>query len=204
MEKVSKILNLVLKIMIVVLIGVTTLLSLTMAYIMFAPDSLPKPFYLSYQYPNTGGAEGGGESVVQVMPTFPPTATLEPGKGYMFSTGTKIINLAEASGKRYIRVSITLEFEPLPASASTPAAGGGEGENTAATSSANSELQTELTAKAPVIDDIIITLISQKTFDTIYTAEGKENLRAEIMNELNRRLPEYHVMSVYFTEFVVE
>jgi|WetSurMetagenome_2_1015567.scaffolds.fasta_scaffold205921_2 flagellar basal body-associated protein FliL len=198
MEKISKILNLVLKILLIVLIGVTTLLSLTMAYIMFAPDSFPKPFYLNYSYPN-GGSSTPNEVVV-VVPT--PTPTLEPGKGIMYNTGSKIINLNEPNGRRYIKVSITLEFEPHVAAVEKPATGGGEG--AAPTVDPSTAFQTEISAKAPIIDDIIISLISQKKFDELYTADGKEKLRKEIMDQLNSSLPEYRIMSVYFTEFVVE
>ena len=34
--------------------------------------------------------------------------------------------------------------------------------------------------------------------------DGKEMLRQEIMDAVNARLPEYQVIYVYFTDFVVE
>jgi flagellar FliL protein len=196
MDKISKILNLVLKILLIILIAVTALLSLSMAYIMFAPDSFPKPFYLSYSYPSTSAMPEG-----QVV--LLPTPTLEPGNGIMYSTGTKIVNLAEPNGRRYIRISITLEFEPHTVVAEESASGGGEGE-AAATVDPSTAFQTEISTKAPIIDDVIISLISQKKFDDLYTADGKEKLRKEIMDRLNVALPDYRIMSVYFTEFVVE
>jgi len=50
----------------------------------------------------------------------------------------------------------------------------------------------------------VITLLSTKTYDDLYTADGKEKLRLEIMNDLSQRLPDLHIISIYFTEFVVQ
>jgi len=56
----------------------------------------------------------------------------------------------------------------------------------------------------PVLDDIVITLLSTKTFDDLYTAEGKETLRQQLIGAISTRLPEYQLLNVYFTEFVVQ
>ena len=48
MKKIGKILNVIVKILVIVVLGATAVLSLTMAYIMFAPDTFPKPFHLAY------------------------------------------------------------------------------------------------------------------------------------------------------------
>ena len=58
--------------------------------------------------------------------------------------------------------------------------------------------------RMPVMDDTVITLLSTKTYDELYTAEGKENLRTEIMDLLSSKLPDLHILSIYFTEFVVQ
>ncbi len=34
----------------------------------------------------------------------------QPGSGVMIDTGTKIINLAEIGGNKYIRINVVLEF----------------------------------------------------------------------------------------------
>jgi len=54
------------------------------------------------------------------------------------------------------------------------------------------------------MDDIIITLLSTKDYQAVYTAEGKDLLRQQIMATVNQRLPEYHVIYVYFKEFVMQ
>ncbi|MCJ7530409.1 MAG: flagellar basal body-associated FliL family protein [Anaerolineales bacterium] len=142
----------------------------------------------------------------------PPSVPFEikPGQGIMFDTGTKIVNLAEPSGRRYIRANIVLEFAPddiayyltpvEPASESS----GGEGKTGAAQPTYAEKFKTELEDKRPLIDDTIITLLSSKSFESIYTAAGKEQLRNEIMTLLNARMPEYRIILVYFTEFTVQ
>src|SRR5512147_1400913 len=111
----------ILKILSKVLIGLVLLsvlaINLSMGYIMFAPDTFPKPFYLMYQ--NTGGngtisvqesTSGSLNAIPTVEPTATPTPMPKPGDGIMLNTGTKIINLAEPNGNKYIRVTIVLEF----------------------------------------------------------------------------------------------
>lgn len=187
-------------------------LNLVMAYIMFAPDTWPKPFYLAYQYagmPGEGTSVGSGSSAahttpeetepVYVSPTHPaPAAPLEirAGQGLMVDTGAKIVNLAEASGRRYIRVNIILEFAPTDLKYYNMSLEEKEAYVT--------EFTEDINARLPVINDSLITLLSGKTFEDIYTAEGKEGVRQEIMDLVNTRLPEYKVIFVYFTEFVVQ
>ncbi len=47
-------------------------------------------------------------------------------------------------------------------------------------------------------------LLSTKTFEDLYTAEGKERLRLELIQVISQRMPEFKLLSVYFTEFVVQ
>jgi flagellar basal body-associated protein FliL len=197
MEKFSKILSMIIKVLTAVVLSIVVGLSMAMAYIMFAPDNLPKPFYLTYIYPTSAPNQTGGKTGVTV-PTAEPTAAPEimPGGGIMVNTGTKIINLAEPNAKKFIRVTIVLEFSPNdPKYASMTAE-----EKTTYTTTFTSEL----TTKMPVIDDAIITMLSTKTFDALYTAAGKEDLRTQLLARIAERLPEYKLLSLYFTEFVVE
>ncbi len=192
----------------------TMLINSTMAYIMFAPDDLPKPFYLAYSTPPGAAAEaatlvdyagggGGGEFAPAPLAEATP-AIPEPGDGFMFSTGTKIVNLADPGGRRYLKTTIVLEFAPpasLQADAAEAPKGEGEGDGPVDPSTLFND---ELNARLPVINDALTTLLSSKTFEEIYTIEGKENLRQEILDTISERLPEYHVIYVYFTEFVVQ
>jgi flagellar FliL protein len=113
----------------------------------------------------------------------------------MIDTSTKIVNLAEPGGKKFIRVTATLEFAPPAGFSGLP-----EEEKTAELST----FTTEINSKIPVLDDTIVTLLSSKDFASVYSTEGKDTLRQEIMDAINTRLPEYKVIYVYFKEFVMQ
>jgi len=220
----SKILPILSRILMIV--GALTIvgINLVMGYIMFAPDSLPKPFYLMYQNPGEQSqAASGDQTAAGVAATHPlPVTTavtdpadkdhplmvtprhaplsspieIKPGQGLMIDTGTKIVNLVDPTGRRYLRVGMVLEFAPSDLSYYTLP----EEERMAYVE----EFNLELTTKLPVINDVIITLLSSKSFEAVYTAEGKELLRQEIMDTINMQIPEHRVIFVYFTEFVVQ
>ncbi len=201
-----------------------------LGYVMLAPDDLPKPFYLSYagavpavpsglggtEY--VGGSASSGDSHGSDSHSSEDGPTIvriyEPGEGYMVDTGTKVVNLADPGGRRFLRATVVIELPPLedmdlPTATGTtekPAAAGGGGEEAGPS---EEELRLEafnalMQKRLPIINDVINTLLTSKTFEEIYTVEGKEALRAEIRTELNRRIPDLGVIAVYFTEFVVQ
>ncbi|MBL8093008.1 MAG: flagellar basal body-associated FliL family protein [Anaerolineales bacterium] len=194
-----------------------------MGYIMFAPDDMPKPFYLSYagQIPTVPSTLGGeltvgetegeastsaGHGTTEEGPTI--IKIYEPGQGQMVDTGTKVVNLADPGGRRFLKATITIEVPPLDfffeAEEVTEEAAAAEGEAAVVEDPRIAEFETLITNKMPIINDILNTLLTSKTFDQIYTVEGKEALREEIKKEINARLPELGVIAVYFTEFVVQ
>lgn len=213
-----------------IFLGVATLgATAATAYVVFAPDSLPKPFYLVYV---ADGAAPAGDSVTptqeqtaaeppkraslinQVLGSIgiggsqaetptpeggvatPEPESLSPGQGFMLNTGTKIVNLADAGGRRFLKATIVLELaEHAAVDPKLPA------EERVAI---EAEFTDTLNVQLPVINDALISLLSSKTFEAIYTVDGKEMLRQEIMDAVNTRLPEYQVIYVYFTDFVVE
>lgn len=211
MSKVLKILNIILKVLLIIILGATAFLSLSMAYIMFAPDELPKPFRLVYQYPVSTpeylppGILPAAEVTGGTLPAAEDVEVHEaqPGEGLMVNMSTKIINLSDPSGRKYIRLTVVLEFNPETSAgeASESASGDhGEGEGV----DPNAAQMEKINARMPLMDDIVITTLSTKSFDDLYTADGKESLRKEIQEAINTRLPELKVISVYFTEFVVQ
>jgi flagellar FliL protein len=192
LDKILKILTVISQIILII----TAIISLVTAYVVFAPDNLPKPFRLVYANPlAVMPAAASAEPVVQ------PTATEEPhhyvpGDGIMVDMSTKIINLVDPGGHKYIRVTIVVEFAPdNPEFESLP-----EEEKNAYLL----EFEEKLNSRLPIMDDTVITLLSTKTYEDLYTAEGKEKLRMEIMGLLSQKLPDLHILSIYFTEFVVQ
>ena len=188
----------ILQIFALVLMGIFSLTGLAAAYIIFAPDDLPKPFYLQYNYPTAPVTIDGTP-----LPEDASTVTVEElnhvyiaGEGIMVDTGSQIINLADPSGRSFIRISIVIEVAPK--------------ENDYISMTEEEKLayettfSTEITNKLPIIDDAIISLVSTRTYEELYTAEGKENLRVDLMNRIMQKLPEYQILAVYLTELVIE
>lgn len=206
----NKILKILPKILLGVFMVVLFLGNAATAYILFAPDTFPKPFYLMYMMPNSAvsAAQGSAPVAADVNPpnvaeaatgtTEQPItlANIKPGQGLMVDTGTKIVNLVEPTGRKYLRAGVVLEFVPTDPKYFSMTAE----EKTAY----KTTFDTDMATKLPVINDIIITLLSSQTFDSVYTAQGKEDLRKKLMDDINKQLPENKVLAVYFTEFVVQ
>jgi flagellar FliL protein len=115
-----------------------------------------------------------------------PSAKEKPRKsmdsmqvGPMFPLDSFTVNLLSDSGRRYLKVQINLELN-------------------------EEEVAAELESKTAVVRDTVIRLLSSKTLEEISTAKGKDNLKEQIVNQLNLRLRDGNVRNVYFTEFVVQ
>jgi flagellar basal body-associated protein FliL len=198
----KSLLRLLPRIFLVIFLLLSSAVSLANAYILFGPDTWPKPFHLIYWVPvsesgwvgrpePTSVSEGSSETAEHES----PEAT-QPGKGIMVDTGTKIVNLLDPAGRKYLRVGVVLEFTPHD-----PKYAEMEGEEKVTYETTFNE---EVAPRIPVMNDIIITMLASQTFESIYTAEGKETLRQQIMDTINEQLPDYRVNFVYFTEFVVQ
>ncbi|MEK7439840.1 MAG: flagellar basal body-associated FliL family protein, partial [Chloroflexota bacterium] len=180
-------------------------------YIVVLPDDYPKPFYVSLvdsppasvRANATSAAASHGTNTTSGKAATPaavklaaPPAVPMPGEGMMYETGTKIVNLADPGGRRYLKISVVLEFAPHD-----PAFYALLGEKK---TEAIAEFAKEMASKKPIIDDLLNTLLASKTFDKVYTVEGKDALRQDIVLRINALLPQQKLMFVYFTEFVVQ
>ena len=74
----------------------------------------------------------------------------------MVDTGTKIVNLVDATGRKYLRSTIVLEFSATELGYYTM-----EGEEKTLYME---EFNAEVNAKMPVINDIIISLLASQTY----------------------------------------
>ena len=101
------------------------------------------------------------------------------GTGALRPLDPFIANLADEGGNRYLKATMQIEF----AGASVP-------EN--------------FDARLPQIRDLILTLLSSRTFDQIRTPDGKQNLREDVIERINHALESDSAKAVYFTEFIVQ
>jgi len=99
--------------------------------------------------------------------------------GPLYSFDTFIVNLSDAGGSRYLKVTMQVELS-------------------------SSELEAEIEKRKPQLRDIILTVLSSKTYAEVSTAQGKLALKQEIIRRVNLVLTTGTLENVYFTEFVAQ
>lgn len=99
--------------------------------------------------------------------------------GILYPLDTFTVNLKSDAGRRYLKVTMSLELE-------------GE------------ELSLELDAKAPVLRDRIIRILTSKTLEEISSKKGKQKVSEQIMDTLNSMITDGRIRGIYFTEFVIQ
>jgi flagellar FliL protein len=99
--------------------------------------------------------------------------------GILYPLDTFTVNLKSDSGRRYLKVTMSLELE-------------GE------------ELSLELDAKTAVLRDRIIRILSSKTLEEISSKKGKAKVEVQIMDTLNAMITDGDIKGIYFTEFVIQ
>ena len=104
---------------------------------------------------------------------------LPPDIGVMFTLDPFVVNLAGSGGKRFLKVTATLEL-------SAP------------------EVNPEIEENNQKITDSILVLLSSKNFEDLYSVQGKFKLKDEIATRVNRFLVVGHIKDVYFSEFIIQ
>lgn len=90
---------------------------------------------------------------------------------------TFIVNLSGSKGRRIAKVNMELELD-------------------------GDQVQTEIDKRKAQIRDIIIIILSSKTYDEVSVRDGKDALKNEVKDTLNAFLTKGKVTNVYFTEFI--
>lgn len=99
--------------------------------------------------------------------------------GPIFQLDQFIVNLLSQGGRRYLKVSISLEM-------TTP------------------NLENELNAKRAPVRDIIIDILTSKSIDDISTTRGKERLKEEIVQRLNEILVDGKIRNIFLTDMAIQ
>lgn len=124
--------------------------------------------------PSKPPAAAGGEH----RPKSGGDEAARPEGPYLVDLKPFVVNLSEPSGKRYLKVTMSLDVE-------SPA------------------LASEVEARLPAIRDMILLLLSSQSLEDIRNQEGKTRLRGQIMNRINGMLSGGRIRNIYFSEFVV-
>lgn len=101
------------------------------------------------------------------------------GPGSMVPLDTFVVNLAEKSGRRYLKAGISLELSSAPK-------------------------DDEVKAKMPQIRDAVIVLLSSKSWEDVSSTQGKIQIRKELTHRINKILGDARVRNVFYTEFVIQ
>ncbi len=99
--------------------------------------------------------------------------------GPMYPMDKFIVNLYTENSDRYIKTALNFELS-------------------------TEELSAELDMKQPLIRDIVIKTLSAKTYEEISTIRGKENLKDDIVMQVNQVLSDGQVNNIFFTDFVIQ
>ena len=90
-----------------------------------------------------------------------------------------IVNIPSDDGvERYLKVNATMELD-------------------------NEKTKEEITKRIPQIRDLMISILRTKTKEKIDEKEGKDQIRSEIINSINRYLVTGKVKNLYFEDFLI-
>lgn len=98
--------------------------------------------------------------------------------GKLIPLETFLVNLAGTKGNKLVKINMELEVN-------------------------SDKVVEEIEKRKPQVRDIIIILLSSKTYDQINTKEGKIFLRDEIRDTVNSFLVKGKIKSVLFTDFLI-
>lgn len=101
--------------------------------------------------------------------------------GPLVSLGEEIIvNINSERGfEHYLKIQLTLEVD-------------------------SEKTQVEVSKRIPQIRDLTISILSSKTKEKISEKEGKDLVRSEIINSINKNLTIGRVRRVFFEDFVIQ
>jgi len=116
--------------------------------------------------------------VAQTEDTVIPEAMDDTGQPpVLIDLDTITVNLADIDTSRFLHTKINMAVR-------------------------NEEAKIKIEANKAKINDLIITLLSSKTFSDIRTPQGKYALKEEMVYRINRAVGGKPVKKVYFTDFV--
>jgi flagellar FliL protein len=162
----------------------------------FATGGFSHPIVLSISFQSPQAAAAIPAEAAPVAQVDPVAAPAAEANGIMIDLGSKVVNLADPGGYRYLRVSLVLEMSP----AANPSPALKEEDR----KKAEQAVRDGITQQRPMVDDAVVGVLSNKAFGDIFTLQGKEDLKQELLQAINERLSGPEVAHVYFTDFVIQ
>lgn len=119
-------------------------------------------------------------SAAGVTATPPPHYTLGP----TYTMQSRVVNLADPGANRYLKITVMIEFSP--------------------TLDKQGDVTTKATAREPVLQDILTTVLGDMTTTQLATSQGKDALKKTLMSQFAPILVELHIINLYFPDFVMQ
>jgi flagellar FliL protein len=120
----------------------------------------------------------------------------KPPVTVMYPTKERVVNLTDRSAAKYLKVSLTLEF--IDNKLKDPPKG-------AAVTTQQTDFAAEMSPYSAIIDDALVTTLSSKGSADLLKLDGKEALKNELIDRVNKALHEEEkVVNVYFTSFIIQ
>lgn len=124
-------------------------------------------------------AEGGHGAAPPAAGGGHGAAGAAPGVSTVFTLEPFIVNIYDGQELRYLKVKVELEMS-------------------------NAAVKPELEGRLAAIRDAILVVLTTKTLQEIQDAQGKNQLREEILTAISKIVAQGKVSKVYFTDFVVQ
>jgi flagellar FliL protein len=102
-----------------------------------------------------------------------------------------LVNLSDAGGSSYLRVALTLRVADVA-------------DRKAAAKSEKSEGDKGVDDAIPEVRDTVLSVLGRQTAEELLSADGKENLKAELKTALAKHNSDLKLTDVFFTDFLVQ
>ncbi len=118
-----------------------------------------------------------------------------PVGGPIYKLKERVLNLADKNARRYVKIGVAVEL------------GVPEGWQRLAPEERRkraAELESEVDARAAILNDALTTIVTAKTAEDLADAAGKEALREELRARFNALLGKPEIVKVYLTDLLVQ
>jgi flagellar FliL protein len=132
-----------------------------------------------FAYTMVLGGSSGPDQKAENGKEGPEANATRQAETAMVEMPTLLVNLADPLGKRYLKMTASLEVN-------------------------SQEAADRISSKMPKIKDSMIMLLSSKTYEQLSSMENKILLKKGIVKRLNQILGTAVVRRVYFTEFIIQ
>ena len=137
-------------------------------------------------------AHSGRLSLPMTGPTAAKVETAAPVATHAMVLEPLVVNLADAGGKAYLRVALTLRVvdaddkKEAKTKEEKPKDSKSSGEDEAA------------------VRDTLLTVLGRDTADSLLAVDGKQHAKSELKEALAEHASEIKVTDIFFTEFLVQ